>query len=201
MKKEKVKIVAIAASPSKGWNSDGMLDAFIDGIKETNLAEVHKVYMNDIEMDHYCHINREGAMDHEDEFKKLIEEIMSSDGLVVATPTYNFSVPAGLKNLIDRMSFMSLDYRKLNWLKQPTGRLHFLKNFYLVSGGTPTLAQKLLFFLFPPFWLKVVFKYYGAKNIGSIYEGPLNSRRRSTDLPKLMKKCRRAGKKYAKKLV
>lgn len=73
------------------------------------------------------------------------------------------------------MRFFALDMDKKNLLKQPVGRLSYLKTFFLVSGGTPNWAQKILFFAFPPFWLRGVFLYYGAHVLGAKYSGDVKT--------------------------
>jgi NAD(P)H-dependent FMN reductase len=143
------KIIALSCSPSKGRNSDTMLDYFIEGIKEVSDLSVEKIYLNDMEIDHYTYENSKGPLPHEEKFAELCDQITRSGGLVIATPTYNFSVPAQLKNFIDRIRFISLDLTKKNALGQPVGLLQHLRLYYLVSGGTPTWAEKILFFAFP----------------------------------------------------
>jgi FMN-dependent NADH-azoreductase len=168
---EKKQIFAISASPSKGRNSDTMLDKFIEGAQKVEGIEIEKVYLNDIQIDNYTYENGQCPQPHEEEFAKLVDKINVCEGLVIATPTYNFSVPAGLKNFIDRSRCIALDMEKKNWLGQPVGKMGNIRAYFLVSGGTPVWAQKLLFFAFPPFWLRSVFLYFGANVIGAFYTG------------------------------
>lgn len=195
---QNTRIVALAASPSKGWNSDSMLDAFIQGIHDTDASiVVQKHYVVDIPIDMYSYENRECAQPHEKEFSKLLIQIQNAQGLIIATPTYNFSVPAGLKNLIDRMRCIALDMNKKNTFNQPTGLLGSLRTYFLVSGGTPRWAQKILFFAFPPFWLRSVFLYYGAKCLGAFYSGDVTTHTNE----KILMKCRKYGRRYARKVL
>jgi len=194
------KIIAISGSPSKGWNSDTMLDAFIEGANKVPNVEVKKLYATDVNCDLYSFENRNGVCDYENELRELFSDIENSQGLIIATPTYNFSVPAGLKNIIDRMRPIALDMQKINIVGQPTGKLHYLKTYFLVSGGTPTFFQKLMFPVFPPLWLSLVFKYYGARLGGSIYGGGLKGTSTAADNKQLLAKARKAGKRYAENL-
>lgn len=164
-------ILALSSSPSRGRNSDTLLDAFIDGIKRVDKVTVEKIYLEDIHLDYYTYENKSGPLPHEESFRHLTEKLKTSHGLVIATPTYNFSVPAHLKNFIDRIRFLALDFQDKNVLGQPTGKLSHLCTYFIVTGGTPSWAQKILFFAFPPFWLRGVFLYYGAKVRGALYTG------------------------------
>lgn len=192
-----IKIVTLSCSPSKGRNSDSMLDAFIKGIQKHQNINVEKFYINDIKINTYCFENRTGASEDESEFEALTESIKYSQGLVIATPTYNFSVPSQLKNFIDRLRFFALDLEHKNSLSQPTGMLGYLKTYFLVSGGTPHWAQRILFFAFPPFWLRAVFLYYGSVVYGAIYSGDI----KTFENKKILAKCEKAGFKYGKKVL
>lgn len=196
---ETMKIIALSCSPSRGRNSDHMLDSFIEGMKEVSNIEIEKIYLEDIEIDNYNFENsKKGTMDHEVKFRELTGKIQNeATGLVIATPTYNFSVPAHLKNFIDRLRFIALDMDKKNSIGQPVGRLRHLKTYFLVSGGTPAWAEKILFFTFPPFWLRGVFLYFGSHVMGAFYSGDI----RTFENKIILDKCKRKGKKYAQKLV
>ena len=197
MEKIQKKILAISCSPSKGRNSDTMLDYFIKGVNKVSEIVIEKIYLNDIIFDDYSYKNKNGPASHEKDLKNLTDKIQNFDGLVIATPTYNFSVPSKLKNLIDRIRFFALDFEKTTKMKQPVGTLGHLNMFFLTSGGTPNWAQKILFFAFPPFWLRGVFFYFGANYLGSLYSGDT----KTFENEKVLKKCEKMGKKYAKKLL
>lgn len=193
-----MKIIAISCSPSRKRNSDTMLDHFIEGMKKVKNIEVDKIYLEDIPINTYNFQNSTGPQENEILFKKLTDKIRGeASGLVIATPTYNFSVPAHLKNFIDRIRFFALDFKDKNNLGQPTGRLGHLKTYFLVSGGTPNWAEKILFFTFPSFWLRGVFLYFRAKVIGAYYSGDV----KTYNNEKILKKCFKKGKKYAKNVV
>jgi len=192
-----MKILTISSSTSRGRNSDTMLDHFIKGIKTVDGAQVEKVYLDEIPMDLYKYENRNGPQENEEEFKKLTNKIKDEiTALVISTPTYNFSVPAHLKNFIDRIRFISLDFSKKNKLNQPEGKLSKLYVYFLVSGGTPNWAQKILFFAFPPFWLRGVFLYFGAKVMGAFYSGDIETFKNK----KILEKCSRLGNRFAIKV-
>lgn len=189
-----MKILALSCSPSRGRNSDTMLDNFILGMREVKGIEIEKIYLEDIPIDLYRFENSAGPRDHEVEFGKLGQKISNEiSGLVISTPTYNFSVPAHLKNFIDRSRYFALDFSKKNKLGQPVGKLGHLKTYFLISGGTPNWAEKILFFTFPAFWLRGVFLYFDAKVMGALYSGDIKTYQNQ----KILQKCFKRGKKYA----
>jgi len=200
MSEQKIKkIVAISSSPSKGRNSDIMLDNFISGIKNTgkDFVIVEKFYLEDVHFDHYEYENRFGPTENEKDFAILAEKMKTADGLIIATPTYNFSVPARLKNLIDRIRFIALDLDNKNFLGQPKGKFKKHRLFFLVSGGTSVYIQKILFFLFPNFWLRIVFMYYGSFKINSLYSGDIKTYQNK----RILMKCFNSGEKFIKKIL
>lgn len=190
------KIIALSCSPSRDRNSDAMLDAFIVGLKNHPI-DIEKVYLNDIKIEQYSYTNRTGPQEHELDFKNLTEKIKQAQGLIIATPTYNFSVPGHLKNFIDRLRFFALDMEEKNFLGQPVGLLTHLKTYFLVSGGTPKWAQRFLFFAFPPFWLRAVFLYYASQCYGAYYSGDVQTFQNE----KILRLCQKLGKRYGKKLL
>lgn len=197
MSKLNPKIIALSASPSRGRNSDSMLDAFLEGVATHPSIEFEKIYLEDIAIDTYKFENGKGPQEHEAAFKELTEKIKCTQGLVIATPTYNFSVPAHLKNFIDRLRFFALDMNNTNRIGQPVGGLDYLKTFFLVSGGTPKWAESLLFFAFPAFWLRAVFLYYGSNCLGAYYSGDTATFKNE----KILNKCRKLGHRYGKQLI
>src|SRR3989338_9796766 len=193
-----MKVLAISCSPSRKRNSDTMLDYFILGMKEVSGIEVEKIYLEDILINTYTYENREAPTDNEREFKKLTQKITNEiSGLIIATPTYNFSVPAHLKNFIDRLRWIALDMAHKNDIGQPVGKLQHLKCYFLVSGGTPNWAERMLFFGFPLFWLRAVFLFFGADVMGGLYSGDV----RTFASKRILKQCERRGERYARKLV
>jgi len=193
-----MKIIALSCSPSRKRNSDTMLDHFLAGAETVDGIEIEKIYLEDIPIDMYHHANSKGTEDHEQAFAELARKLTDeATGLVIATPTYNFSVPGHLKNFIDRMRFFALDVKQRNKFNQPVGKLGHLKTYFLVSGGTPNWAEKILFFTFPAFWLRGLFLYFGAKVMGATYSGDI----RTFENTKVLKKCHNDGIHYAEHLI
>lgn len=194
------KIIALSCSPSRNRNSDSMLDYFINGISEFDtegLVDVEKIYLDDIKIANYKYENSSGAQNDEKDFYLLTEKLKNADGLIIATPTYNFSVPGHLKNFIDRIRFLSVDLSNRDIFGQPAGKLKNLSTYFLVSGGIPKWAETILFFSFPAFWLRAVFLYYDAKVLGAYYSGDV----KTFENKKILSKCQKYGRKYAYKIL
>jgi putative NADPH-quinone reductase len=158
------KILAIMASPEIGWNTDTILD---NTLKKLPKNSYEKVILKNINIEYYSHEYKRPKKE-ETEFLELVEKIKKADILLIATPTYNFWVPAKLKNLIDRIWYISLDYKKINRFWQPTWILN-KKTYFLVTWWANNFVQKFIFFLYPILWLKAIFTYYWGKNIWKIY--------------------------------
>ena len=57
--------------------------------------------------------------------KELRDRIRAADGLLIATPEYNYSIPGGLKNLID-------------WASRPSATSSLLHKPIAIMGAAPT---------------------------------------------------------------
>jgi putative NADPH-quinone reductase len=86
-----MKLLALNGSPRKGWNSDEMLEAFINGVKEANSdIEVEKVNIYD-----------------------LLRDIKTSDGFVFAAPVYYFDVPSQMRAILERLFYPGESEREI----------------------------------------------------------------------------------------
>lgn len=195
------KVLVLACSPEKGGNSDTLANEFIKGMSSVEWVQIQKIYLHDVPFAPYSYMSKFPDPNAEPEFAALTQQLDESDGLVIATPTYNFGVPAPLKNFIDRIGFMALDYKKLTWAKQPTWLLGNLRTFCIVTWGTPDLMQKMLFFAFPRFLLWVQFFYYGVRRSGSAFAGGLSFSNPAKKRPTLLKKYEKLGRTYAQKVI
>lgn len=194
------KVLLIASSPNRGdrGNSDTLLENFKEGLEESGKVEVvKKQYLYDVCMGDYCHQLKIPNPENEQDLIELSELLHEIDGLVIATPTFNFNVPAVLKNFIDRIGYVALNYKEQNMFKQPKGQLGHLKCYFIVTGGTPNWIKRFIFFLYPDFWLKAVFAYYGCLKTKSSYSGKLMYSSPAKDKPKLLNTLKNKGKKFA----
>ena len=98
------KVLIISSTPRKGGNSDKLCDAFAEGAKEAG-NEVEKVRIADLKIG-YCTgcyaCQKTGKCAIKDDARGVIDKMMATDVIVLASPVYFYSICAQLKALIDR---------------------------------------------------------------------------------------------------
>ena len=130
-------ILVIVAGMNEPSNSSMLADVFIEGMRRHPNLTVEKRRLKDLDIDHFHLVHYEDNAVDEPDFAMLKDAILNADGVVIATPVWYFSVPAHLKNLIDRMGAFGLnkETRSRGTLKK--------KPFYVIyTGGAPTVAWK-----------------------------------------------------------
>ena len=108
-----MKVVAVNASPRKGWNSDQMLDAFIEGVQQRcPTAEVEKVQLYDMDFKGCrgclaCALKatENGQCLYKDGATQLLRAIKSADGFVFSAPVYYFEVPSQMRAILERLFY------------------------------------------------------------------------------------------------
>jgi len=98
------KILALAASPRKGGNSDLMLDEFLKGAQTTGWR-IEKIYAADLNIGGCTECNscyKKGECIIQDDMQELYEKLTDADLVVIATPTFFMGPPSQLKAVIDR---------------------------------------------------------------------------------------------------
>jgi len=100
-----VKIIGLVASPRGAeGNTAKLLQVVLEGA-ESQGAEVEVVYLPGrtvlpCKACDMCH--KKGRCPQKDDFESIKEKILASDGLVLASPNYIFSVSAQMKAFMDR---------------------------------------------------------------------------------------------------
>lgn len=93
----------------------------------------------------------------------LVAEVMAADVWVIATPVYNFGVPASLKAWIDQIARARLTFRYTE--KGPLGLLEGKKAYIVVATGG-TEVGSAIDFATP--WLKFVLGFLGVRDLEMI---------------------------------
>lgn len=159
-------ILALVAGTNDPSNVDFLCDAFLKGIRSACPdAMVKKIRLKDLQIKHFALEDYHPHCTSEDDFCRLQEQVEQADGLVFATPIWNFSVPAHLKNVIDRMGAFCLDEET-----RTKGQLPGTPAFFLYTGGASTPVWKGLM-RFTTSHLPEALRYYGATIIGRYFEG------------------------------
>lgn len=98
------KVLAIAASPRKGGNSDILCDQFLNGAKEAGHS-VEKIYLHKEKLGYCmgCYACRETKKCvQKDKGNEILQKMVDADVILFASPVYFYSVNGQLKTLIDR---------------------------------------------------------------------------------------------------
>ncbi len=131
-----MRILVIVGGTSEPSNSEMLADAFAQGARESG-AEVEKILLRMLVIDHFTIACYDPAFQDEPDFAMLREKVQAADGLVFATPIWNFGIPGNLKNAIDRFGAFALD---------PERRMRGMWNdkpfFLLFTGGSPMAAWR-----------------------------------------------------------
>ncbi len=131
------KIIAIYGSPRRDGNSAALLKQAVEGARGQG-AEVDEVYLRDYKispcMEIYACI-KTGKCGIRDDFPEILEKLEASDGIMLASPIFFYSVSAHTKIFMDRCQ--SLWVRKY-WIEnQPfRGAPETRKGLFISVGAT-----------------------------------------------------------------
>lgn len=155
-------IIVIIAGTSEPSNSAMLAEAMAEGMRSIGNAEIKIIRLKDIEIAHFnlsCY-GPSCPIDGMTNVQRLIE---AADAVVIASPVWNFGVPAHLKNLIDRMGSFALD--ETHSIGTLSG-----KPFYLIfTGGMPRTAWRFLRRSMGA--IPIALQYFGASILGTHFEG------------------------------
>jgi multimeric flavodoxin WrbA len=149
-------IAVVVAGMNDPSNSNMLADHFIEGLKEVPGVSFEKIRLKDLSLQHFTLDCYSGACAVEPDFVRVRNIMEQATGIVFATPIWNFSVPAHLKNLIDRMGAFALDtetHSKGQFGGKPFG--------LIFTGGAPMIAWKALMYL-TTLHMAEALKYYGG---------------------------------------
>ncbi|MCF7820144.1 MAG: NAD(P)H-dependent oxidoreductase [Candidatus Pacebacteria bacterium] len=157
----KEKILCLLASPNKEGNSATLAKWFLEDLDKEKY-ELETVFLYDYRLDYTENSNYNFGNENkeqEDQAEELFRKITSANKIVLATPIWNFGVPAVLKNLLDRASAWGRIWSEKKRKKVPNWKG---KRFYLFfSTGAPRVALSLNFIAILQLFFTL--SYYGAK--------------------------------------
>jgi len=163
------KVLGILGSPKPKGKVATILEKVLNECKK-NGNEVKEINLYDMKLEFCkgCMVCRsKGSCIIKDDLDDIAKEIISSDVIILAAPTYWANVPAIVKNLFDRMSGYAI---KLDKGKSPTPLLLNNKEYVLITAcSTPfpinIIARQSNGALRA---MNEFFKYSGMSKIGTI---------------------------------
>jgi multimeric flavodoxin WrbA len=195
-------LLAISAAPNEGSNSDTLLEEFSRGASDAGVKVIH-VHLYDLHLPYFNYGNRkaEPPDDPQNKDVKLLQTLMmEASGIAIASPVWNFSIPAVLKNMLDRISFFARVTRTPYSMKKHGGLSH-LHCYYIFTTGVPWYGW--LFDSLAYYSTKITMWYFGAKNHGLLkaHNCGNGSKNVVRERPELMTKAYKKGFKFAKKYL
>jgi len=169
------KVVAIVGSYRKGGTIDSVIDAILDGARESG-AEVEKIYLIDKLIKSCCNCRictqeaglRRGVCVQQDDMDDILNRIEAADALVLGSPTNFYTVTAVTKQFMERL----VCYAYWPWgAGAPTFRntRHTKQAVVVASSAAPALVARLTCNIVG--LLKKVVKLLGAKRPRVLFIG------------------------------
>lgn len=136
------KLVAVYGSPRRKGNTSTLLDRAIKGAEDAG-ARVDTVILPDATMSPCLEIygcKKAGRCVIQDDFQNIIETILASEGLMLASPVFFYAVSSHTKILIDRCQSL---WVKKYWIDQvPYGKWKPKRKGLFISAGA-TKGERL----------------------------------------------------------
>ena len=137
-----MKVLAVYGSPRRKGNTSILLRRAVEGAREAG-AEVEEIVLRDLKMSPCLEIygcKKTGRCVIPDDFQDFHDKILESEGLMLASPIFFYSVSAHTKILIDRCQSL---WVKKHWIDQiPMGMGTFKRKGLFISVGA-TKGKKL----------------------------------------------------------
>lgn len=156
-------ILLLVAGTNEPSNSALLADAFADGARGAGVT-VEVLRVRDLTLAHFTVECYAPGYSNEPDYERLKAAVERASGLVIATPIWNFGVPAHLKNLIDRMGAFALD------ATHSKGTLGGKPLYTIFTGGAPLPAWTGLMKQTTSFVAESL-RYFGATPCGTLFEG------------------------------
>jgi multimeric flavodoxin WrbA len=137
-----VEIAAVYGSPRRRGNTATLLSHAVKGAVDAG-ARVSEIRLRDLKMSPCLEIygcKSQGTCVIKDDFHQVIEQILSAQGLMLASPIFFYTVSAHTKILMDRCQSL---WVKKYWIdKVPYGRWTPMRKGLFISAGA-TKGKKL----------------------------------------------------------
>lgn len=159
-----MRILILVAGTSKPSNSEYLADLFAEGMKTVPGLSIEKVRLKDFSLPHF-ELQDYACARQGPAFDRVRASIETADGIVIASPIWNFSVPAHLKNFLDHIGCFALDAET-----RSQGQLDGVPCFFLFTGGAPRVAWKGLM-RFTTMHVPEAMRYFAASPAGTHFEG------------------------------
>ncbi|MFO7761532.1 MAG: flavodoxin family protein [Desulfobia sp.] len=135
-------IVAIYGSPRRDGNTASLLKKAVSGARDAG-ATVKEFFLRDLKISPCLEIygcKKQGKCVIQDDFQMVIGEILTSHGLIIASPIFFYAVSAHTKALMDRCQSL---WVKKHWIdKIPSSSQNYLRRGIFISAGA-TQGKKL----------------------------------------------------------
>ncbi len=155
-----MKIVVLSASTKEPSNSEYLAKEFAKGAG----CESTIIRLTDVPLPQFTVSCYEEACPMPNGFSELATAIQEADGVVIASPVWNFGVPAHLKNTLDWMGIFALNDTKTR------GTLNKKPFYFIFTGGAPAPAWKGLM-RFTTMFVREGIRYFDGTIAGTFYEG------------------------------
>lgn len=160
-----MKILILLAGTNHPSNSEVLAGAFAEGMRKLPDTEVETIRVSDLNLEHFTLDHYKPETNQGADYEKVRTALTNASGVVIASPIWNFSVPAHLKNLIDRMGAFGLDSET-----RSRGTFGGKPFYFLFTGGAPLPAWKGLM-RFTTMHVSEAMRFFGASILGKHFEG------------------------------
>jgi multimeric flavodoxin WrbA len=131
-----IEIAAVFGSPRRKGNTSTLLNHAVAGARDAG-ARVSEIVLRDLKMSPCLEIygcKKSGTCVIKDDFKGVESLLQRTDGLMLASPIFFYSVSAHTKILMDRCNSL---WVKKYWIdKTPFGPRHYPKKGLFISVGS-----------------------------------------------------------------
>ena len=168
-------ILILVAGTNEPSNSAYLAEKAAEELRNVHECNVDLVRLKDLEIDHFSVDCYQDSYVHEPDFLHVQKLVQAADGVLIASPIWNFGVPAHLKNLLDRMGSFALDETRSK------GTLAGKPFYFVYTGGAPLPAWTGMMSKTTSFIQEGV-RYFGGSPVGTFFEGKCTKGRGAFDL-------------------